>query len=859
MTAPASHPRPRTMNGPGLSLSELWRKTMEAGASNRRTRRGGHLLYDCPLASMGFRCPCPWYLSPIQTHHFLLHPSRVSPPSARSDDPASSGSPQRRNGGRGRHPRSTPSTHQAHLRVDHCHPSPSFLASSIALPSSYPQYTCQPTPTSLSWDERRISSTAGKVLRQLREFLSPMTYSAPCTCSARKILLPQRTVSCPLLGNGIMLSTNWTSRGFSNHPSTYCILPFARQWNHALSQLNESWIQLGSKTTTQQGRIFHLPQSLGPCLLTTTSRLWRCFLNMSLTCSTDFPVRIIWMDENFIKKAFSNKQGIPRKRSPGACLATQTTSATPPPTKFDSTDRGLDGLELGWKSRRQGNKVTAQIKELLLGELLAAPPRSVALKHAICGCGAFVASRDFLEEIFDSRLAAAHARNDRVCQGGYDYGGENGNENRAQAATCTIWASSAARSGHVGAPSRVGALSRVGAHSPSRESSAWRATFKPQDERTMHAVTPIMVVRFPFSTMSLSPRLNRVRALTLSRASSARSAPFTAASALTLSERTRVFGPLLIRMSPSSAKLGPRCPQCHTSRAMALRLALTECSWRLLRDRSFGRDHLVSEFWIGVWRASTQRNYCFQFRDWAVTQPFSMSMGYSSPTILTSLYPRFLCLKRCFKAIEKGWVMSCHFTLFHGYEVVLQAQETRMQWLGVNSGHRGGEQWFGHRGSEEWFVRFGGVVKGETLGFAGSSLSRRSPAQSFLREDFGLGHGRKNETWRRSHLSNTRASGNGVVLVEFSSFSRENPLNKRSLNPVDRNAEFLRHYHIDRKSIYVGDIPLDATENEMFELFSDIGEVIKVNLVQRHTQGLSPASFVLPSSAGTHTVDGSVD
>ncbi|KAK4200273.1 hypothetical protein QBC40DRAFT_174275, partial [Triangularia verruculosa] len=102
-----------------------------------------------------------------------------------------------------------------------------------------------------------------------------------------------------------------------------------------------------------------------------------------------------------------------------------------------------------------------------------------------------------------------------------------------------------------------------------------------------------------------------------------------------------------------------------------------------------------------------------------------------------------------------------------------------------------------------------------------------------------------------------------AVLVEFSGFSQEQALNKvgsfisfnhlaaalfpeyvidmfdsrkRSLNPVDRNAEFLRQYHIDRKSIYVGDIPLDATENEMFELFSDIGEVIKVNLVQRHTQ-----------------------
>ncbi|KAK0723761.1 hypothetical protein B0T21DRAFT_414130 [Apiosordaria backusii] len=93
-----------------------------------------------------------------------------------------------------------------------------------------------------------------------------------------------------------------------------------------------------------------------------------------------------------------------------------------------------------------------------------------------------------------------------------------------------------------------------------------------------------------------------------------------------------------------------------------------------------------------------------------------------------------------------------------------------------------------------------------------------------------------------------------AVLVEYSSFSQVNPLNtaatlfpehvidmfdvrKRSaISSTDRDADFLRQYDLDRRSVYVGDIPLDATDNEIFEVFSDIGEVIKVNMVKRHTQ-----------------------
>ncbi|KAK0669533.1 hypothetical protein QBC41DRAFT_106225 [Cercophora samala] len=92
------------------------------------------------------------------------------------------------------------------------------------------------------------------------------------------------------------------------------------------------------------------------------------------------------------------------------------------------------------------------------------------------------------------------------------------------------------------------------------------------------------------------------------------------------------------------------------------------------------------------------------------------------------------------------------------------------------------------------------------------------------------------------------------VLVEYSSFSSEHTLNmaaalfpthfidmfdvrkRAARNNIDRDTDFLRQYDLDRRSVYVGGLPLTATEQEIFELFSEVGEVIKVNMVQRHSQ-----------------------
>ncbi|KAK4682920.1 hypothetical protein QC764_120430 [Podospora pseudoanserina] len=92
------------------------------------------------------------------------------------------------------------------------------------------------------------------------------------------------------------------------------------------------------------------------------------------------------------------------------------------------------------------------------------------------------------------------------------------------------------------------------------------------------------------------------------------------------------------------------------------------------------------------------------------------------------------------------------------------------------------------------------------------------------------------------------------VLVEYSSFNSKKTFSmavalfpdyyidmfdvrkRAAKSNIDRDTEFLRQYDLDRRSIYVGGLPLDATEEEMFEIFSDVGEVIKVNMVQRHNQ-----------------------
>ena len=53
------------------------------------------------------------------------------------------------------------------------------------------------------------------------------------------------------------------------------------------------------------------------------------------------------------------------------------------------------------------------------------------------------------------------------------------------------------------------------------------------------------------------------------------------------------------------------------------------------------------------------------------------------------------------------------------------------------------------------------------------------------------------------------------------------------ISRTDADEEFLRKYDVDRRSIFVGGLPLDTQRQEVVDLFSRIGEVIGCNIVTR--------------------------
>lgn len=57
----------------------------------------------------------------------------------------------------------------------------------------------------------------------------------------------------------------------------------------------------------------------------------------------------------------------------------------------------------------------------------------------------------------------------------------------------------------------------------------------------------------------------------------------------------------------------------------------------------------------------------------------------------------------------------------------------------------------------------------------------------------------------------------------------------RSLVPrPNADEEYLRKYDIDRRSVFVGGLPVDTTKDELVEHFASIvGEVIDANIVRR--------------------------
>lgn len=58
---------------------------------------------------------------------------------------------------------------------------------------------------------------------------------------------------------------------------------------------------------------------------------------------------------------------------------------------------------------------------------------------------------------------------------------------------------------------------------------------------------------------------------------------------------------------------------------------------------------------------------------------------------------------------------------------------------------------------------------------------------------------------------------------------------KNFISRTDADEEFLRKYDVDRRSIFVGNLPADTHKEEIIDLLSPVGEILDVNLVKRPT------------------------
>ncbi|KAK4040718.1 hypothetical protein C8A01DRAFT_15439 [Parachaetomium inaequale] len=117
-----------------------------------------------------------------------------------------------------------------------------------------------------------------------------------------------------------------------------------------------------------------------------------------------------------------------------------------------------------------------------------------------------------------------------------------------------------------------------------------------------------------------------------------------------------------------------------------------------------------------------------------------------------------------------------------------------------------------------------------------------------------------------------------AVLVEFAKFDPKRDLNsavrqqdgyridafdvkKRNfISRTDADEEFLRKYDVDRRSVFVGGLPLDTQRQEVVDIFSRIGEVIGCNIVTRtNYQGHIARVFAFVEFARADMPDGAVE
>ncbi|KAH6855250.1 hypothetical protein B0I37DRAFT_423457 [Chaetomium sp. MPI-CAGE-AT-0009] len=90
-----------------------------------------------------------------------------------------------------------------------------------------------------------------------------------------------------------------------------------------------------------------------------------------------------------------------------------------------------------------------------------------------------------------------------------------------------------------------------------------------------------------------------------------------------------------------------------------------------------------------------------------------------------------------------------------------------------------------------------------------------------------------------------------AILVEFAKFDPKRDLNtavrqhdgycidafdmkkKNFMSRTDADEEFLRKYDVDRRSVFVGNLPVGTHKQEIINLFSSVGEVIDANVIAR--------------------------
>ncbi|KAK3298206.1 uncharacterized protein B0H64DRAFT_438695 [Chaetomium fimeti] len=116
-----------------------------------------------------------------------------------------------------------------------------------------------------------------------------------------------------------------------------------------------------------------------------------------------------------------------------------------------------------------------------------------------------------------------------------------------------------------------------------------------------------------------------------------------------------------------------------------------------------------------------------------------------------------------------------------------------------------------------------------------------------------------------------------AILVEFARFDPKRDLNtavrqhdgycidafdmkkKNFISRTDADEEFLRKYDVDRRSVFIGNLPVDTQKQEIINLFSPVGEILDANVIARpNYHGHITRAFAFVEFARADTPDEAV-